>query len=97
MIGRLDREIALHQASLDGAADRFEHRQAATQAVIDHGLQQQRHATNLAERLATERNHLDGIPSAAEIRRAAIQRERLKGFAPASQVPPAPDSPAIEM
>jgi conjugative relaxase-like TrwC/TraI family protein len=97
MIGRLEREIALHQASLDGAADRFEHRRAATRAVIDHGLQQQRQATNLAERLATERNHLDGLPSAAEIRRAALQREQLKGIAPASQEPPAPDSPAIEM
>jgi hypothetical protein len=95
-ITRLDKEIALHQASLDAAAARFEHRRAASREVIDHGLQQQSHATSLAERLAAERNHLDGLPSAAEIRRAAMQKEQLKGFAPAHE-PPAPRSPGIEM
>jgi hypothetical protein len=30
--------------------------------VIDHGLEQQRHAQHLAERVSAERNHLDGVP-----------------------------------
>ena len=97
-IARLDREIALHQTSLDRAANRFEHRQAASRAVLDHGLEQQRQARNLAERVGAERNNLDGLPSAAQLRRAATQREQLQGFAPAPQhEPPAPPSPGIEM
>jgi hypothetical protein len=96
-ITRLDQEIALHQTSLDRAANRFEHRQAASRAVVDDGLEQQRHARNLAERLGAERNHLDGLPSAAEMRRAATQREQLQGLAPASHRPPAPRSPGIEI
>jgi hypothetical protein len=96
-ITRLDQDIAVHQASLDRAANRFEHRQAASQAVIDHGLQQQRQASNLAERVGAERNHLDGLPSAAEMRRAAAQKEQLKAVAPASQHQlPAPRPPGIE-
>jgi hypothetical protein len=98
MITRLDQEIALHQASLDRAANRFENRLAASQSVIDHGLEQQRYARKLAERIGAERNHLDGVPSAAEIRRASTQNEQLKAFAVASQHHrPAPHSPGIEM
>jgi hypothetical protein len=96
-IARLDREIALHQTRLDRAANRFEHRQAASRAVIDYGLEQQRCARNPAERLGAERHHLDGLPSAAETRQAAIQRQQLKGFAPSRHQPPAPRSPGIEM
>jgi hypothetical protein len=97
-IARLDREIALHQTSLDRAAKRFEHRQAASRAVIDYGLGQQRHTRNLARRLAAQRNHLDGVPSAAEIRQAAMRAEQLNRFAPASQhQSPAPRSAGIEM
>jgi hypothetical protein len=55
MIARLDHEIDLHQSTLEGAAHRFEHRQAASRAVISHGLEQQWHAANLAQRLDAER------------------------------------------
>jgi conjugative relaxase-like TrwC/TraI family protein len=97
-IARLDQEIALHQTSLHRAANRFEHRQAASRAVVDYGLEQQRHARNLAQRLAVERNHLDGLPSAAEIRQAAMRAEQLNRFAPTSQHQPlAPRSAGIEM
>jgi hypothetical protein len=97
-IARLDQEIALQQTSLGRAANRFEHRQAASRAVIDSGLEHQRHARNLTQRLAAERNHLDGLPSAAEIRQAAMRAEQLKAFAQESQhEPPAPRSPAIDM
>jgi hypothetical protein len=66
--------------------------------VISYGLEQQRHASNLAHRLAEERNHLDGLPTAAEVRRAAMQRQQLQGFAPAPQhQPPASRSPAVEL
>jgi hypothetical protein len=98
MIIRLDQHIALHQASIDQAANRFEFRQTACRAVIDHGLQEQRRARKLAERLDAERNHLDGRPSAAEIRLAAMRAEQFKAFAPAFEhQPPAPCSPAIEI
>jgi conjugative relaxase-like TrwC/TraI family protein len=96
-VARLDQQIALHETGLDRAANRFEHQQAAGRAVIDHGLQQQRRARNLAQRVAAERNHLDGFPSSAEIRRAATHREQLKGFAPSFQQLAGPQSPGIEM
>jgi conjugative relaxase-like TrwC/TraI family protein len=97
-ITRLDEAIALHQACLDRGIERFEDRQAASRAVIDHGLEQQRHARNLAERLAAERNHLDGVPSAADMRQAAMRADRHRGFAPAyQQEPPAERSPGIEI
>jgi hypothetical protein len=97
-IARLDREIALHQTSLDRAANRFEHRQAASRAVIDYGLEQQQHTRNFAQRLAAQRNHLDGVASAAEIRQAAMRAEQLNRFAPASQHQSlAPRSAGIEM
>jgi conjugative relaxase-like TrwC/TraI family protein len=97
-IARLDQEIALHQTTLDGAANRFEHRQAASRVVIHHGLEQQRHARNLAQRLGAVRNHLDGVPSAAEIRQAAMRAEQLKAFAQGSpHDPPAPRTPTIDM
>jgi hypothetical protein len=88
VISHLDQEIARHQASLDGAANRFDHLLGASRKVIGNGLEQQRHASNLAHRLAAERDHLDGLPTAAEIRRAAAQRQQLQGFAPAPQHEP---------
>jgi hypothetical protein len=95
---RLDQEIAFHQSRLDRAANRFQHRQAASRGVIDHGLEHQRHARKLAQRLGAVRNHLDGLPSAAEIRQAAIRADQLKAFAQGSQhEPPAPRSPTIDM
>jgi hypothetical protein len=97
-ISRLDQEIARHQATLDGAANRFDRRIAASQIVIAYGLEQQRHAGNLAHHLAVERDHLDGLPTAAEVRRAAMQRQQLQGFGPAVQhQPPASPSTAMEM
>ncbi len=96
-ITRLEQEIALHQTTLDRAANRFEHRRAATRIVIDHGLEQKRYARNLGQRIGAERDRLDGLPS-AEIRRAATQRDQVNGLAPASQhEPPAPRSPGIEI
>ena len=98
VISRLDQEIVRHQASLDGAANCFERRLAASQKVIGDGLEQQRHASNLARRLAAERDQLDGLPTAAEVRRAATQRQQLQPFAPAPQhQPPASRSPGIEL
>jgi hypothetical protein len=98
VISRLDQEIARHQATLDGAANRLERRFAASQTVIGYGLEQQRHASNLAQRLAAERDHLDGLPTAAQVRRAALQSQQLQGFAPAPQhEPPVSRSPAIEL
>jgi hypothetical protein len=77
----LDQGITRHQTTVDGAAARFERRQAATHAIVDHALQQQQHAHNLANQLRTHRDHIDGIPSAADIRRAATRRQQLQGFA----------------
>jgi hypothetical protein len=98
LISRLDQEIARHKASLDGAVNRFESRLAASQKVIGYGLEEQRHASNLAHRLAAERDHLDGLPNAAQVRQAAMQRQQLQGLAlPPHRQPPASRSPAIEL
>jgi conjugative relaxase-like TrwC/TraI family protein len=98
VISRLDQEIARHQANLDGAANRLERQIAAGQKVIGHGLEQQRDASNLARRLAAERDHLDGLPTAAERRQAAMQRQELHGFAPPPPHEPAASrSPGIEL
>jgi hypothetical protein len=78
VISRFDQEISRHQASLDGAANRFERRLAASQAVIGYGLEQQRHASNVANRLAAERNHLDGVPGAAGYADAKATTPRLR-------------------
>jgi conjugative relaxase-like TrwC/TraI family protein len=97
-LAQLDQEIVDHQTTLERAANRFERQQATSRAVIDHGLEQQRQARNLAQRLAGERNRLDGLPSPAEMRQAAIQAERLKTIAPTCRhEPPAPPTPRIEM
>jgi hypothetical protein len=98
VIRRLDQEIGRHQATLDAAANRFERRLAASQKVIGYGLEEQRHASNIARWLAAERDHLDGFPAAAQVCRAAMQRQQLQGFAPApEQQSPASRSPAIEL
>jgi hypothetical protein len=88
VISHLDLEISRHEASLDRTAHRFERRLATSRTVIGHGLEQQRHASNLAHRLAVECDHLDGLPTAAEVRRAAMQGQQLQGFAAAPQHPP---------
>ncbi len=90
MISRLDPEIARHEASLDGAANRFERRLATSRMVIGHGLEQQRHAKNLAHRVAAERNHLDRVPSTADLRQVATRKARLQGLTRA----PTPEPPA---
>jgi hypothetical protein len=66
--------------------------------VIGYGLEQQRPATNLAHRLAAKRDHLDGVPTATEARRAAMPRRQLQSLAPAPEhEPPASRSTAIEL
>lgn len=66
--------------------------------VLEVGLLAQQHASNLVERVGAQRNHLDGLPTAVEMRRAAIQKEQLKSFAPASEHQPlAPRVPGIEI
>jgi hypothetical protein len=79
-IARLDQEIARHESTLNGAARRFERRQADTNAVLEHALEQQRAARNLNEHLAIRRNRMDGVPTAADIRRAATHRQQLQGL-----------------
>jgi hypothetical protein len=58
---------------------------------------QERHTRNLAARLGAERDRLDGLPTASEIRLAVVQAERLKGFAPPSEHEPPPHWPDIEI
>ncbi len=99
-VTRLDQEIARHQASLDHSAARHERRETATRAVIHDGLEQQRLASKLDGRLAAERDHLDGVPSAAEQRLAATRRyyQQLQGFGRTSQHEQSvPERPTIEM
>ena len=97
-ITRLDQEITLHQTTLDRAANGFEHQHAASRAAIDHGLQQQRCSKNLAQRVRGQRDHLDGLPTDAEVRRDAVRREQLGGIARVPQhQTPAPASPGIDL
>lgn len=96
-ITQLDQAIPLHQACLERGAQRFEHRQAAGRAVIDHGLEQQRHAENLARRLDAKRDHLDGLPSPAEMREAAMRTYEPHDLAPPQHQSPALRSPRIEI
>jgi hypothetical protein len=97
-IARLDQEIVGHQATIDHAASRLERRQAATQTVLQDGHEQRWQASRFADRIAAERDHLDGVPSAADIRRAALRRERLRsvGLTPQHE-PPALQAPGIEI
>jgi hypothetical protein len=78
-IARLDQEIARHQATLDQAAARLDRQQAASNGVIDHGLQQQRNARNFDDYLKAYRDKIDGVPSAADIRKAATLAEQHRG------------------
>jgi hypothetical protein len=97
-IARLDQEIGRHQATFDHAASRLERRQAATQTVIQDGLEQRWQASRLADRITAERNHLDGAPSAADVHRAALRWEQLRslGLTPQHE-PPGWQIPGIEM
>jgi hypothetical protein len=80
------------------AGHRFGHQQANSRTVIDHGLEQQRQARNLAQRLATDRDNLDGLPSVFDLRRAATRREQIKALTPAFEHQASvPRSPGIEM
>jgi hypothetical protein len=88
---RLDQEIALQKASLESAANRFEHLLATSRMVIGHGLEQQRHASNLAHRVAAERNHLDGPPhgnrdTPSRPAKAATRRPRAGTSAAATRI-----------
>jgi hypothetical protein len=97
-IACLDREIARHTSSLDHTTSRLKRREAATQTVIHDGLEQQRQASRLADRITAERDRLDGAPSAADGRRAALRREQLRsvGLTPQHE-PPGWQAPGIEM
>ncbi|MBO0729390.1 MAG: hypothetical protein J2P57_09035 [Acidimicrobiaceae bacterium] len=66
--------------------------------VIDHGLEQQRSADKRADRIAAQRDHIDGVPSAADIRRAATRREQFRTLEPLleHELPTRP-APGIEM
>jgi conjugative relaxase-like TrwC/TraI family protein len=89
-ITKLDQEIARHQATLEGASARFDGRRAATNAVVDHALQQQRHGDKLADQLSAHRDNIDGVPSATDMRRAATRRAQLQSLMNA----PEPEPPA---
>jgi hypothetical protein len=65
--------------TLDQAAARLDRQQAASNAVIDHGLQQQRNARNFGDYLKAYRDKIDGVPSAGDIRRAATIAEPHRG------------------
>jgi hypothetical protein len=93
-IAQLDQQIALHQATLEGAGAHLERRQATTRAVVDHALDQQRAAQKLASQLRAHRDHLDGVPSVADIRRAATRQAQLRDLNMAPQAELITASPA---
>jgi hypothetical protein len=91
--GRLDQEIARHRAALQDTASRFERRSASARAVVGNALHHRGDAAKLAEHLHAHRDHLDGRPSAAEIRRRATRRhwQQLQAGGRASYPEPALD------
>ncbi len=97
-IARLDQEIGRHQATIDHAANRLKRREAATQAVLQDGHEQRWQASRFADRITAEHDHLDGAPSATDIRRAVLRREQLRsvGLTPQHESP-ALQAPGIEM
>jgi conjugative relaxase-like TrwC/TraI family protein len=93
-IAQLDQQIALHQATLDGAGAHLQRRQATTRAVVDHALDQQRAAHTLASQLRAHRDHLDGLPSVADIRRAATRQAQVQSLRRGSEIEPTAFRPA---
>jgi hypothetical protein len=89
-ISRLDQDIARHQATLNQTAARLDRRQATTNAVVNHGLAEQRDAHKLAARLEAHRNDTDGVPLTADIRRAATRQQQLRTMANVEQSEPSP-------
>jgi hypothetical protein len=89
-ITRLDQDITRHQATINQAAARLDRRQTTTDAVVNYGLAEQRDAHKLAARLDAHRNHTDGVPSAADIRRAATRQQHLRTIPTVQQPEPSP-------
>jgi hypothetical protein len=89
-ITRLDHDIARHQATIDQTAARLDRREATTNAVVNHGLAERRDAHKLAARLDAHRDDTDGLPSAADIRRAATRHQQLRTIANVQQSEPSP-------
>jgi hypothetical protein len=86
---QLHREIALHQACLDWAANRFKHQQAASRAVIDHALEQQRQARNLAKRVVAAPGQVRDSDPARRKRSGTPSRTEL-GVLSVTQLPVLP-------
>jgi conjugative relaxase-like TrwC/TraI family protein len=78
-IERLDQEIARHQTSLERTAGRVERQQATTATVIEAGLKHRRHARQIAGQLRDYRDDIDGVPTRADIRRAATPSQARPG------------------
>jgi conjugative relaxase-like TrwC/TraI family protein len=91
LIGRLDEEIARHQSTLERTAARLDQRQAAAATVIEAALEHQRHARQLTGRLRDYRDNIDGVPTTADIRRAATVIQPRPGPVRV----PNPEPPAI--
>jgi hypothetical protein len=87
-VALLDQDIARHQTTLDQTAARIDRHRAATQTVVDQGLQHQQAARQLARALAAYRDQVDGLPAITDRQRAAIAIS-------ASSNGPDPQLPAI--
>ena len=71
--------------SLGRTASRLKRQEAATQAMIHDGLEHLHRGSRLGEQITAERDHLDGAPSASDIRRAAPRRAQLRSLGRAPQ------------
>jgi hypothetical protein len=90
-IASLDHEIFHRQTTLERTAARVDRRAATTKTVIDYGLQQQRYARRLGDQVSDYRDNLDGVPTATDIRRAAILAARRPGIARVPHPEPPPE------
>jgi hypothetical protein len=80
-IAFLEQEIRRHQTTLERTAARLDRQQAASTAVVEYGLQHQRRARHLATQLGDYRDNIDGVPTPADVRRAATSIEQRRGVA----------------
>jgi hypothetical protein len=80
-IAPLDQEIGRHQTTLERTTARLDRQETTTIAVVEDGLQHQRHTRHLADQLRDYRDKIDGVPTAADIRRGATFIEQRRGIA----------------
>lgn len=56
---------------------------SSTRAIVNDGFEHMSQASRLERRVTAERNHLEGVPSPADIHRAALLQQQRRGMSTA--------------